>query len=138
MASSAIPGPDPDDDEGQSTLRNMIRKVSSDVLIPILAEELSDAQMTKLNQARKDREVKPTAGTKLDDLSDPVILHILKNLTAVDLCAVAGTSSKMRRIAKDQTLWSNVIIELPTAAIGSDRGQSTISRIVDGCLGDFT
>ena len=62
MTSSAMPKnttPGPDDDEGQSTLRNMIRKVSSDVLIPILAEELSDAQMTKLNKARTDLKAKP-------------------------------------------------------------------------------
>ena len=62
MTSSAMPKnttPGPDDDEGQSTLRNMIRKVSSDVLIPILAEELSDEQMTKLNKARTDRKEKP-------------------------------------------------------------------------------
>ena len=62
MASSAMPKnttPGPDDDEGQSTLRDMIRKVSSDVLIPILAGELSDAQMTKLIKARKDRKEKP-------------------------------------------------------------------------------
>jgi len=62
MSSSTVPKsttPGPDDDEGQSTLRNMIRKVSSDVLIPILAEELSDAQMTKLNKARTDRKAKP-------------------------------------------------------------------------------
>ena len=62
MASSAMPKsttPGPDDDEGQSTLRNMIRNVSSDVLIPVLAEELSDEQMTKLNKARTDRKAKP-------------------------------------------------------------------------------
>jgi len=80
----------------------------------------------------------PTAGTKLSDLSDPVILHILRNLTAVDLCAVAGTSRRMRRIAKDKILWRNVVIELSTATVGSDGGRSIISRIVDGYLGDIT
>ena len=90
-----------------------------------------------MEPSRED-EASPTAGTKLSDLSDPVILHILKNLTAVDLCAFAGTSRRMRAIAKDQTLWTNVVIELSTATVGSDRGQSIISRIVDGYLGDFT
>ena len=88
-------------------------------------------------------------------LSDEVILHILRNLTAVDLCAVAGTSRTMRRIAKDQTLWTNVVIELSTATVVSGnhvpineleeleqladrKGRSIISRIVDGYLGDFT
>ena len=41
-------------------------------------------------------EALPTAGsgTEFNDLSDPVILHILRNLTAVDLCAVAGMHLK--------------------------------------------
>ena len=84
MASSTMPKnttPGPDDDEGQSTLRNMIRKVSSDVLIPILAGELSDAQMTKLIKARKDRKKKPL--TQANTLKRNESEHrILKPLSA--------------------------------------------------------
>ena len=50
------------------------------------------------------------------DLSDPVILVILlilKNLEAVDLCAVAGASRRMRALAKDLSLWKNVVVEIP-------------------------
>ena len=77
-----------------------------------------------------------TAGSELNNLSDPVILLILKNLTAVDLCAVAETSRRMRTIAKDHTLWRNVVIDLSNKSLGSDGGRSAIMKVVSGYLGD--
>lgn len=83
-------------------------------------------------------ESSPSACTKLNDLSDPIILLILKHLNAVDICAVAETSRRMRAIAKDHTLWRNVVIDLSTKSLGSDKGQSTVSKVVDGYLSDGT
>ena len=51
--------------------------------------------------------------TNLSDLACPTILLILKNLDALSLLAVAGTSRRMRTLAKDYSLWKDVVIEIP-------------------------
>ena len=71
---------------------------------------------------------------ELNDLSDEIILLILKYLNAVDLCAVGDASQRLRAIAKDATLWRNVVINFSRKSLGSDRGQSTIRKIIDDYL----
>ena len=78
------------------------------------------------------------------DLSDPVILLILKNLDAVDLMAVAGTSRRMRALARDLSLWRRDVvikIEIPKRASYFRRknlAESIINGIIEGYLNTET
>ena len=75
---------------------------------------------------------------ELGDLSDPVILLILKNLDVVHLCAAAGASRRMRALAKDFSLWRNVVVEIPQKVRCRDEAESIIEGVVVGYLGEET
>ena len=94
--------------------------------------------------ARRHEETCNPHSTKMFDLSDPVILLILKNLDAVDLMAVAGTSRRMRALAKDLSLWRRDVvikIEIPKRAPYLTRknlAESIINGIIEGYLNNET
>ena len=71
----------------------------------------------------------------MSDLSDPVILLTLKKLQPIDLIAVAGTSRRLRALAKDFSLWSDVDIEIPYRLNGDDATEA--ENIISGYLDNY-
>ena len=71
----------------------------------------------------------------MEDLSDPDILLILKKLEVADLLAVAGTSRRLRALAKDFSLWTDVEIEIPRWLTGD--GSDEAEGIIDGFVAEY-
>ena len=77
----------------------------------------------------------PISSKTLEDLSDPDILLILKKLEVADLLAVAGTSRRLRALAKDFSLWTDVEIEIPRWLTGD--GSDEAEGIIDGFVAEY-